>query len=65
MTDTGGSIKRIESLERKIIAQERRIRSLKVNTAYHMKRLNLEIAQLKRAQPHVTFEEIPNDPPQD
>lgn len=62
MTD---SIKRIETLERKIIAQERQLRSQKVNFVYHMKRLNLEIAQLKRAQPHVTFEEIPNDQPQE
>lgn len=62
MTD---SVKRIENLERKILAQERQLRTQKVNAAYHMKRLNLEIAQLKRAQPHVTFEEIPNDPPQE
>ncbi len=65
MSDTGGNITRIENLERKVLAQERQIRSLKVNAAYHNKRLNLEIAQLKRAQPHVTFEEIPDDPPQD
>lgn len=60
-----GNVKRIESLERKVIAQERKIRSQQVNFSYHIKRLNSEVAQLKKAQPHVTFEEIPNDPPEE
>lgn len=63
MTDP--TIGRLSSLERKVAAQERKIRSLGVNHAYQVKRFAAEIAQLKKAQPHVTFEEIPNDPPQE